>query len=1286
MNTSWRYPASPKQPDRLRGINRNETLLIDENAIKLYPGDIVSYGGYLYQTNAKPVIYSYGSTWAVFNMTFNYHELMSYHIPVDKTDLFKEDKTTQFIDIYKSHPAIIQLETFPNKANRTIHLALNIDDKNGTYPLLFYGCNSSVNPYTVDYTTDSNCAFYGTRTDFDTKNIIIGNSSYVHLHAGIDENGKVSGTSLTPSDTMFIYLDSDAPNVAKGFKLYYADDVVADNTNFNETYYLHTYSPSSWTNRSETPDVIFQVSADQGQIQYYIYACDNLSNCVNSTIQLDLLGTRPNEAPNAPYLIQPLVNYNVSGTYNITWLDGEDPEGDDFNITLILINHTDESEYVLTNTVSKGTEYYLWDTTAYTDLSTYQIVIYATDSGGLNSVNDTSEGNFTIDNVDPSVSIIYPIQNQYIRGTTLWINGTASDTSPDTIIINNTDWGINQGTYTDWSFKNTSTIIDGVYTIKITANDSAGNVNIETRTFIVDNTNPSLTITPGNNTINNTIVTIEGTASDTNFDTIYSNNTDWDWNSDYSNWAFTNNTNIADGIYHILITANDSAGNTESSLFVFTFDTANPIITINPSNAFTATNTSTINNYKSTEFPLNITFEDERDLFAMEINITNSTGQTVFNRTNTSLSGLTYDYTEIINNSDWTAGLYNIEVIISDSHTASKIGDYELIKQTDKLIFNTKEKNLVTIEADDAISSDTTKVYDRYQFEFSYPKEKTTDIVYHVKSDNKIYYKPDSGYKAHFIIWNEKTKTGNWIDFEDVALKDYSVKKISDNDYTVTFKMPVEGIDTIKFNSIGGLNVVTKNYEWFRGSTAQSYTSPVLTNTTTSFYLNVTNTSTISDIDARFFYNYTEYSVTETTSDDYDFEVTITSPAIALGAQIFNFTWNVSINQTDGTQYTFSELNNQTVSTAQINVTMLDELNHSLITETLDVYYVGEGRHYTTDTGYVLIGNLSPSIPYIEIENDNYPRRGYYITISENITTYLTAYLLRSTASTQETIFTIQDSDLSRIEGAKMTFYRMVNMTYVEVGQVETDYAGQTALTLDTTNKYRIVIEADGYPIKTLELRPLQTTYTITLQITGAGFENVFEGIAYTITPTNRSRNVSENYTDFRLDIYSSNSDLELFGVRTFDHNYTCIPASCTQNITGSPAGGSAIVRVKGNTTGTVKIDVYYKRTDYPITYLNFNIFSFVNALVANARSLWASMNTIKGDYSPIMLALISIVGTIMLLGTAAEIGIYGLPLIVIAAFGLIFFAIVGFLSPFIVGLSLILGGIVYFRFSGGAD
>ena len=488
MNTSWRYPASSKQPDRLRASNRNESYdLIENNAIKLYTDDIVSYGGHLYGTCVKPIVYLSGSTWVALNMSFDYHHLMEYHITIDR-----------YVDIYKNHPAIVQLETFPvGKVNRTIHINLNIDDKNGTYPLLIYGCNNSIDPYTVDYTTDSNCAFYGTRTDFDTKDRTSRNSSYVHFHKGIDENGKISGTDLIPSDIMFMYFASNAPNVAQSYKLYYANNTLADNTDFNETYFLHTYSPSSWTNRSETPDVQFEVSGDDYQVQYYVHACDNVSNCVNFTIQLDSLGARANEAPTAPYLIQPLVDYNISGDYNITWTDGLDPDCDPFNITLILINHTDDSEIVLTSSVPNGTEYYQLDTTAYTDSNAYQIVIYANDSGGLSSNNDTSNGNFTIDNTNPLIDFDTGTlaNNSYKNRTYIFTNWTFTEVNLKNIttrLYNSTSL-VNETTFTTSTYEInwTGLYADEIYYYNITIYDTASNNNeTETRKIRLDSVLP----------------------------------------------------------------------------------------------------------------------------------------------------------------------------------------------------------------------------------------------------------------------------------------------------------------------------------------------------------------------------------------------------------------------------------------------------------------------------------------------------------------------------------------------------------------------------------------------------------------------------------------------------------------------------------------------------------------------------------------------------------------------------------------------------------------------------
>ena len=157
------------------------------------------------------------------------------------------------------------------------------------------------------------------------------------------------------------------------------------------------------------------------------------------------------------------------------------------------------------------------------------------------------------------------------------------------LFLNDTGYGTNTTTT-----NNTATIItandtvsDSFYNWYINCTNSTTNQS-EIREITIDTINPLFSITTSNNTISNTLVTIEGTASDTNEDSIYSNNTAWAWNGNYTNWNFTNSSNILDGNYHILITANDSAGNTNSSMFNFTYDTTNPLVTISyPSaNAF----------------------------------------------------------------------------------------------------------------------------------------------------------------------------------------------------------------------------------------------------------------------------------------------------------------------------------------------------------------------------------------------------------------------------------------------------------------------------------------------------------------------------------------------------------------------------------------------------------------------------------------------------------------------------------------------------------------------------
>ena len=210
-----------------------------------------------------------------------------------------------------------------------------------------------------------------------------------------------------------------------------------------------------------------------------------------------------------------------------------------------------------------------------------------------------------IDTIAPTISATFPSNNSYLSQTWINITGIASDVNPSTIIINDTKFGSNQGTYVSWNFTNTSVIFDSNYSVKITANDSAGNENFTIISFAYDTTYPAISITfPANNSyLNQAWINITGTASDTNYDTIVINDTRFGSNQGtYQNWNFTNSS-IAEGDYSVKVTANDSAGNENSTILHFTIDRTNPSISYNPA-------TTPEGNYSQNYVFVNITCSD----------------------------------------------------------------------------------------------------------------------------------------------------------------------------------------------------------------------------------------------------------------------------------------------------------------------------------------------------------------------------------------------------------------------------------------------------------------------------------------------------------------------------------------------------------------------------------------------------------------------------------------------------------------------------------------------------
>ncbi len=196
------------------------------------------------------------------------------------------------------------------------------------------------------------------------------------------------------------------------------------------------------------------------------------------------------------------------------------------------------------------------------------------------SVNDTT---------NPSVTINSPSSTHYYNASFV-INATVTDDVAVNTVQYRYENSTTNGTYTAMSQSGSywnatfdvTSVSNGNYTFRINATDTSNNQNttVTVTNIALDTINPQLTITlPINNSNHSTSkISIEGTASDANPDRVYVNYTALGLNlGSYTSWNFTNTT-MVEGKFNVLVTANDSAGNANSSMITFTIDRTAPLV------------------------------------------------------------------------------------------------------------------------------------------------------------------------------------------------------------------------------------------------------------------------------------------------------------------------------------------------------------------------------------------------------------------------------------------------------------------------------------------------------------------------------------------------------------------------------------------------------------------------------------------------------------------------------------------------------------------------------------
>ena len=262
----------------------------------------------------------------------------------------------------------------------------------------------------------------------------------------------------------------------------------------------------------------------------------------------------------------------------------------------------------LSNISSGNWQWYnaTFDSTTISD-GTYNVTINASDIAG--NVNDSEKLEITIDNTNPKVGFITPLEGQNMTSSFL-INVSINDTTSgvqnayywiENVSGNVTEWkamslgagNINIG-FWNATF-NSGSLSDGLYNITINSTDYASNQNASVKVEIrIDNTPPAVTINDpdaGGNYSGNMLInaTVTDSGSGVNSSAVYYwiENAGFGWtnlsNISSGDWQWYNatfdTTSISDGTYNVTINASDIAGNVNvTDKIEFTIDNNKPSV------------------------------------------------------------------------------------------------------------------------------------------------------------------------------------------------------------------------------------------------------------------------------------------------------------------------------------------------------------------------------------------------------------------------------------------------------------------------------------------------------------------------------------------------------------------------------------------------------------------------------------------------------------------------------------------------------------------------------------
>jgi len=573
-----------------------------------------------------------------------------------------------------------------------------------------------------------------------------------------------------------------------------------------------------------------------------------------------------------------------------------------------------------------------------------------------------------------------------------------------------------------------------------------------------------------------------------------------------------NNTFGTDGEVTFWFNCSNDYGSERTTNFSFTLDTIYPTLI---ASSLLASNRSI--SYGTSNITGDINCSDT-NLWGLNITLDGST--IIYNITG--LSSSTFNYNLSIDPGDYglSFGEHTIEVYVSDSHTATTIPDYrhekDMLSKAITYRFGEGWIKLEPINKGLFSSFSTRKNNDRYTFEFERDWMAKvfygTDLEFEVSSSHELFLVKDN-YPGHIVSGN----LNKWIDFDSGFKNAKVTTEVIDKN---TIRVLIKGIeeDSIVFNSIGGLNIVNRNYTFYYGNFTETYSSQSLETANTLFSLNFTdNDSYVSSLDAQLYFNGTFYTPTKTSGSNWTYFTKIINTEL-LTSNItnlsFNWVFNVS-NAGDGNNILNNETTeeNQTrykmivgnctsgIQTVALNFTTLNQSDNTDVNTSMEGLFTVWNRSSSISRSYpltwdVLVNHpicIYPSWAYlntnyeIKFSETDFDDRNYFAVNDELGPTHenVTIYMTLSSLTTEITI-TVVDEDDEELADYYVEAYKYSLGTddYTLIDTKVTSGVGKCLFNLDvSSDEYLFKVKNPGGTLVYTEPKSLLTDTAYTFRV-----------------------------------------------------------------------------------------------------------------------------------------------------------------------------------------------------------